>query len=83
MYSIDHNVFARSLEDKAGQRKLKKKYHPTSDHVAMSWLFTQWCQYFIGNSVLAEDFCNANKITRSKMEYLKSQSSFVKILRMF
>ncbi|KAH0554070.1 ATP-dependent RNA helicase DHX30-like [Cotesia glomerata] len=65
--SSDSDIFTGVLHNKGFIRDIKAKYHPTSDHVSVAWLFEQWNAYNKQGRFASRDFCVKNKLYPDRM----------------
>ncbi|XP_015607634.1 putative ATP-dependent RNA helicase DHX30 isoform X2 [Cephus cinctus] len=69
--SYDSELFVGALNNKSDIRSIKQKYHPASDHLAMSWLFTQWNSYYNEDPQDIKSFCYNMRLQPERMIILK------------
>lgn len=73
--SADSEIFCGTLLDKQAIRRVKQKYHPSSDHVSIGWIFAQWAEYAKGGFERAKSFCWRTKLYPERMYTLSSKYS--------
>jgi len=57
IFSGEDNIFYNILDQKIGIRENKRLFHPSSDHIAMAWMFKQWFTYNETSPHLIYKFC--------------------------
>lgn len=70
VFSGESNLFYGALDHKSEIRTNKKLYHPSSDHIAMAWIYKQWFQHNTNNKHLIPRFCKQMRIRQNRMEVL-------------
>ncbi|XP_034947158.1 ATP-dependent RNA helicase DHX30-like [Chelonus insularis] len=84
--SSDHDLFTKALFNKEAIRRVKKKYHPSSDQVAMAWLLKEWNKYFVKSKDTTRDFCRKNNLYHERMYTIhrvrELQADYLTIVRM-
>ncbi|KAJ8688617.1 hypothetical protein QAD02_024412 [Eretmocerus hayati] len=68
--SMDADIFYGVLEDKSGTRKVKECFHPTSDHIALAWIYAQWADFLSSGQVYTSKFCRKYSLHRDRMKVL-------------
>ncbi|GAB1869796.1 ATP-dependent RNA helicase DHX30 [Camponotus japonicus] len=70
VFSGESNVFYGVLDHKSEIRKNKKLYHPSSDHIALAWIYKQWYKHNTTSKHLIPRFCKQMRIRQNRMEVL-------------
>lgn len=73
IFSGEDNLFHNILNQKLQIRNNKKLFHPSSDHIAMAWMFKQWLTYTEENPHLIMRFCRDMNIRPYKIQTLSSK----------
>lgn len=77
IFSGEDNLFYGVLDHKFEIRENKKLYHPSSDHIAMAWIFKQWSSYNYKNPHLIPKFCKEMKLRQNRMEILSRKCNII------
>ncbi|XP_025154671.1 putative ATP-dependent RNA helicase DHX30 [Harpegnathos saltator] len=72
IFSGENTLFSDMLSDKSKMRTNKATYHPSSDHVAMSWIFKTWYAHNSVTSRFAQNFCTEMDLRHKRMKVLSS-----------
>lgn len=81
VFSGENNLFYGVLDHKSEIRENKKLYHPSSDHIALAWIFKQWFKHNTMNSHLIPRFCKQMKLRQNRMEILNQiRNTFIQHL---
>ncbi|XP_025267092.1 putative ATP-dependent RNA helicase DHX30 [Camponotus floridanus] len=70
VFSGESNLFYGVLDHKSEIRTNKKLYHPSSDHIALAWIYKQWCKHNTISTHLIPKFCKQMRIRQNRMEVL-------------
>lgn len=70
VFSGENNLFYGILDHKSEIRENKKLYHPSSDHIALAWIFKQWSKHNTTSSHLIPRFCKQMRLRQNRMEIL-------------
>ncbi|XP_008559480.1 ATP-dependent RNA helicase DHX30 [Microplitis demolitor] len=65
--SSESEIFTGVLQQKGAIRAIKEKYHPTSDHISLAWLFEQWNLFNQQGRFASRDFCLQNRLYPDRM----------------
>ncbi|XP_072764211.1 ATP-dependent RNA helicase DHX30 [Anoplolepis gracilipes] len=77
----ENTLFYGVLEHKSEIRENKKLYHPSSDHIALAWIYKQWFQHNTTNSHLIPRFCKQMRLRQNRMEVLSQiRNTFIQQL---
>ncbi|OXU25496.1 hypothetical protein TSAR_011903 [Trichomalopsis sarcophagae] len=69
--SLDSEIFYGTLDNKSRIRETKKRFHPTSDHLAIAWIYNQWLDINRKNgSQNAYQFSRRNGLHAERMNIL-------------
>ncbi|KAL6428532.1 hypothetical protein ACFW04_007875 [Cataglyphis niger] len=81
VFSSENNLFYGVLDHKSEIRENKKLYHPSSDHIALAWIYKQWFNHHTTNSYLVPRFCKQMKLRQNRMEILSQiRNTFIQQL---
>ncbi|XP_023290383.1 putative ATP-dependent RNA helicase DHX30 isoform X2 [Orussus abietinus] len=67
VFSTAESLFRNSLDGKRNIRDVKKRYHPSSDHLAYVWIFKQFEVYFNRAFIKGKEFCLRNELLPEKL----------------
>ncbi|XP_036144669.1 ATP-dependent RNA helicase DHX30 isoform X2 [Monomorium pharaonis] len=67
-FSSEDSLFYNVLDEKQKIRNNKKLFHPSSDHLAIAWLFKQWFTYNERSPHLITKFCRDRGLRPLKMQ---------------
>lgn len=73
IFSGEDNVFYNVLDEKFQIRENKRLFHPSSDHIAMAWIFKQWFTYNQTRPYLMTKFCKDMRLRSFKIQTLSSK----------
>lgn len=73
IFSGEDSLFYNILDNKLQIRNNKRMYHPSSDHIAMVWIFKQWANFNESAPHLIRKFYNDMKIRPFKIQILSSK----------
>ncbi|XP_015124522.1 ATP-dependent RNA helicase DHX30 [Diachasma alloeum] len=65
--AAESDIFSGVLQNKEAIRLIKKKYHPSSDHVSLVWLYQQWLSYANAGRYEVRDFCFKSRLYPERM----------------
>ncbi|XP_014216687.2 putative ATP-dependent RNA helicase DHX30 [Copidosoma floridanum] len=68
--STQSEIFYDTLENKSHIRETKARFHPTSDHLAVSWIHAQWQNFFNQSRQNAYNFCRINRLHAERISIL-------------
>ena len=71
--SLDADIFYNTLYNKSRNRDTKKCFHPTSDHVAIAWIYAQWANILNKGVQSAGQFCRDYQLHPERMMVLHSE----------
>lgn len=72
--SLDSEIFYGSLDNKSRIRETKKRFHPTSDHLSIAWIYNQWLEIHRKNGPQnAYQFSRKNGLHAERMNILHSK----------
>ncbi|KMQ87455.1 atp-dependent rna helicase dhx30 [Lasius niger] len=81
VFSGENNLFKGILDHKSEIRENKKLYHPSSDHIALAWIFKQWFKHNTTSSHLIPRFCKQMRLRQNRMEILSQiRNTFIQYL---
>ncbi|KAL7291092.1 hypothetical protein TKK_0015221 [Trichogramma kaykai] len=81
-FTMDSDVFYNSLNSKARNRFTKQKFHPTSDHLSIAWIYAQWESFLNRNENSTFYFCKKNNLHAERVIVLhKTRSMNIDNLR--
>ncbi|KYQ48616.1 Putative ATP-dependent RNA helicase DHX30 [Trachymyrmex zeteki] len=81
IFSGEDSLFYNILDNKLQIRNNKRMYHPSSDHIAMVWIFKQWANFNESAPHLIRKFYNDMKIRPFKIQILsKIRNTFIQQL---
>lgn len=81
IFSGENNVFSNVLDQKFKIRENKRMFHPSSDHVAMAWMFKQWSTYRETSPHLIMKFCRDMKLRPIRIQILSQiRNTFIQQL---
>lgn len=73
IFSGEDNLFYNILEQKLQIRNNKTVFHPSSDHIAMAWMFKQWFTYNEESPHLVLRFCRDMRLRPLRVQILSSK----------
>ncbi|XP_063977853.1 ATP-dependent RNA helicase DHX30-like [Diachasmimorpha longicaudata] len=65
--AAEGDIFTGVLQNKEAVRLIKKKYHPSSDHASLAWLYQQWLSYANLGRYEVRDFCFKSRLYPERM----------------
>ena len=71
--SFDGGIFFGSLTNKSQIRYSKARFQPTSDHLAVAWMYAQWLSIINTRPHYAMQFCKKNNLHIDRMSILHSK----------
>ncbi|KYM96938.1 Putative ATP-dependent RNA helicase DHX30 [Cyphomyrmex costatus] len=81
IFSGEDNLFHNILNEKSQIRENKRMYHPSSDHVAMAWIFKQWSHFNETSPHLIRKFCRDMMIRPLRIQILSQiRNTFIQQL---
>ena len=70
LFSGEDNLFCNILDHKFQIRQNKRMYHPSSDHIAIAWIFKQWVNFNETTPHLTRKFCKDMMIRPIRIQIL-------------
>ncbi|KYN32409.1 Putative ATP-dependent RNA helicase DHX30, partial [Trachymyrmex septentrionalis] len=81
LFSGEDSLFYNILDHKLRIRQNKRMYHPSSDHIAMAWIFKQWMNFNEEAPHLIIKFCKDMVIRPLKIQILNQiRNTFIQQL---
>ncbi|KAG5344858.1 DHX36 helicase, partial [Acromyrmex heyeri] len=81
LFSGEDNLFYNILDYKLQIRQNKRTYHPSSDHIAVAWIFKQWVNFNETAPHLIRKFCKDMMIRPMRIQILSQiRNTFIQQL---
>ncbi|EGI63892.1 Putative ATP-dependent RNA helicase DHX30 [Acromyrmex echinatior] len=81
LFSGEDSLFYNILDYKLQIRQNKRTYHPSSDHIAVAWIFKQWVNFNETAPYLIRKFCKDMMIRPMRIQILNQiRNTFIQQL---
>ncbi|PSN50954.1 hypothetical protein C0J52_07630 [Blattella germanica] len=71
MLTGDAEMFIGGLSNKEKIRSTKKRFHPSSDHVSLAWVYQEWEAMLQDNNVFPSDYCYERNLNNESLNTIK------------